>query len=84
MNTQLILLLVPAEYAPLTIRTRAAALATATNCKVFRKLAPLTQAHMFAGIFTFLVVEITPVSISSIGYRTYIYFAGVSPSLSHF
>jgi hypothetical protein len=27
------------------------------------------------GIFTFLVVEITPVSISSIGYRTYIYFA---------
>ncbi|KAL4922365.1 general substrate transporter [Aspergillus aurantiobrunneus] len=26
-------------------------------------------------IFTFLVVEITPVSISSIGYRTYIYFA---------
>lgn len=27
------------------------------------------------GIFTFLVVEITPVSISNIGYRTYIYFA---------
>ncbi|KAL4908884.1 hypothetical protein BDW74DRAFT_165603 [Aspergillus multicolor] len=26
-------------------------------------------------IFTFLVVEITPVSISNIGYRTYIYFA---------
>lgn len=26
-------------------------------------------------IFTFLVVEITPISISSIGYRTYIYFA---------
>ncbi|GHJ83796.1 hypothetical protein NliqN6_0198 [Naganishia liquefaciens] len=26
-------------------------------------------------IFTFLVVEITPVSIKSIGYRTYIYFA---------
>lgn len=25
--------------------------------------------------FTFLVVEITPVSIKSIGYRTYIYFA---------
>ncbi|KAL4739861.1 general substrate transporter [Aspergillus similis] len=50
--------LLPAEYAPLAIRTRTAALSTATNW-----------------IFTFLVVEITPVSISSIGYRTYIYFA---------
>ncbi|OOF98298.1 hypothetical protein ASPCADRAFT_513846 [Aspergillus carbonarius ITEM 5010] len=50
--------LLPAEYAPLSIRTQAAALATATNW-----------------IFTFLVVEITPVSISNIGYRTYIYFA---------
>jgi hypothetical protein len=30
-----------------------------------------------SGIFTFLVVEITPVSISNIGYRTYIYFAGM-------
>ncbi|KAL5001775.1 hypothetical protein BDV10DRAFT_203332 [Aspergillus recurvatus] len=50
--------LLPAEYAPLAIRTRTAALATATNW-----------------IFTFLVVEITPVSISNIGYRTYIYFA---------
>ena len=48
----------PAEYAPLAIRTRAAALATASNW-----------------IFTFLVVEITPVSISSIGWRTYVYFA---------
>lgn len=47
----------PAEYAPLAIRTRAAALATASNW-----------------IFTFLVVEITPVSIKSIG-RTYIYFS---------
>jgi hypothetical protein len=37
---------VPAEYAPLAIRTRAAALATASNW-----------------IFTFLVVEITPVSV---------------------
>ncbi|RDH17177.1 MFS sugar transporter [Aspergillus niger ATCC 13496] len=51
--------LLPAEYAPLSIRSQAAALATATNW-----------------IFTFLVVEITPVSIKSIGYRTYIYFAG--------
>ncbi|KAI9375196.1 hypothetical protein BJX61DRAFT_531824 [Aspergillus egyptiacus] len=50
--------LLPAEYAPLAIRTRTAALSTATNW-----------------IFTFLVVEITPVSISNIGYRTYIYFA---------
>ncbi|KAI3000832.1 transcriptional regulator family: Fungal Specific TF [Aspergillus niger] len=50
--------LLPAEYAPLSIRSQAAALATATNW-----------------IFTFLVVEITPVSIKSIGYRTYIYFA---------
>ncbi|KAK1144279.1 hypothetical protein N8T08_005692 [Aspergillus melleus] len=50
--------LLPAEYAPLAIRTRAAALATATNW-----------------IFTFLVVEITPVSIDNIGYQTYIYFA---------
>ncbi|OJJ64238.1 hypothetical protein ASPSYDRAFT_1155543 [Aspergillus sydowii CBS 593.65] len=50
--------LLPAEYAPLAIRTRTAALATATNW-----------------IFTFLVVEITPVSIDNIGYRTYIYFA---------
>ncbi|CAK7235884.1 hypothetical protein SCUCBS95973_009419 [Sporothrix curviconia] len=50
--------LLPAEYPPLAIRTRAAALATASNW-----------------IFTFLVVEITPVSINSIGYKTYIYFA---------
>ncbi|KAM0201814.1 hypothetical protein ACHAPI_001867 [Fusarium lateritium] len=49
--------LLPAEYAPLAIRTRAAALATASNW-----------------IFTFLVVEITPVSISSIGWKTYVYF----------
>lgn len=49
---------VPAEYAPLAIRTRAAALATASNW-----------------IFTFLVVEITPVSINNIGWKTYIYFA---------
>lgn len=50
--------IVPAEYAPLAIRTRAAALATASNW-----------------IFTFLVVEITPVSINNIGWRTYVYFA---------
>ncbi|RYP25579.1 hypothetical protein DL768_011456 [Monosporascus sp. mg162] len=49
--------LLPAEYAPLAIRTRAAALATASNW-----------------IFTFLVVEITPVSIQNIGWRTYVYF----------
>ncbi|EXJ93373.1 hypothetical protein A1O1_01765 [Capronia coronata CBS 617.96] len=49
--------LLPAEYAPLAIRAKAAALATASNW-----------------IFTFLVVEITPVSIGNIGYRTYIYF----------
>ncbi|KAI5797750.1 general substrate transporter [Geopyxis carbonaria] len=49
--------LLPAEYAPLAIRTQAASLATASNW-----------------IFTFLVVEITPVSISSIGWRTYVYF----------
>ncbi|KAF3387583.1 Sugar transporter STL1 [Penicillium rolfsii] len=57
--------LLPAEYSPLAIRTRSAALATATNW-----------------IFTFLVVEITPVSISNIGYRTYIYFAGMSSSIA--
>jgi hypothetical protein len=51
--------LLPAEYAPLAIRTKAAALATASNW-----------------IFTFLVVEITPVSISSIGWKTYVYFSG--------
>jgi MFS family permease len=50
--------LLPAEYAPLAIRTKAAALATASNW-----------------IFTFLVVEITPVSINSIKWKTYIYFA---------
>ncbi|KAK4033252.1 general substrate transporter [Parachaetomium inaequale] len=50
--------LLPAEYAPLAIRTKAAALATASNW-----------------IFTFLVVEITPVSIASIQWRTYIYFS---------
>jgi hypothetical protein len=42
----------------MAIRTKAAALATASNW-----------------IFTFLVVEITPVSINSIGWHTYIYFA---------
>lgn len=50
----------PAEYAPLAIRQRAAALASASNW-----------------IFTFLVVEITPVSIGNIGYRTYIYFCSM-------
>ncbi|KAK4152585.1 general substrate transporter [Chaetomidium leptoderma] len=50
--------LLPAEYAPLAIRTKAAALATASNW-----------------IFTFLVVEITPVSIANIQWRTYIYFS---------
>jgi sugar porter (SP) family MFS transporter len=50
--------LLPAEYAPLAIRTKSAALATASNW-----------------IFTFLVVEITPISINSIGWKTYIYFA---------
>ncbi|KAJ4310901.1 hypothetical protein N0V94_008221 [Neodidymelliopsis sp. IMI 364377] len=49
--------LLPAEHAPLAIRTRAAALATTSNW-----------------IFTFLVVEITPVSINSIGWKTYVYF----------
>ena len=50
--------LLPPEYAPLAIRQRASALATASNW-----------------IFTFLVVEITPVSISNIAWRTYIYFS---------
>ena len=50
--------LLPPEYAPLAIRQKACALATASNW-----------------IFTFLVVEITPVSISSIGWKTYVYFA---------
>jgi hypothetical protein len=50
--------LLPAEYAPLAIRTKSAALATASNW-----------------IFTFLVVEITPISINHIQWRTYIYFA---------
>lgn len=50
--------LLPAEYAPLAIRTRAAALSSASNW-----------------IFTFLVVEITPVSIHNIGWKTYVYFA---------
>ncbi|KAG7907566.1 hypothetical protein KL906_003647 [Ogataea polymorpha] len=49
--------LLPAEYAPLAIRTKAAALGSASNW-----------------IFTFLVVEITPSSVSNIGYKTYIYF----------
>ncbi|KAF7554275.1 hypothetical protein G7Z17_g3022 [Cylindrodendrum hubeiense] len=50
--------LLPAEYSPLAIRTRSAALATASNW-----------------IFTFLVVEITPISITNIGWRTYVYFS---------
>ena len=50
--------LLPPEYAPLAVRTRACSLATASNW-----------------IFTFLVVEITPVSIQNIGYKTYVYFA---------
>lgn len=68
---------VPAEYAPLSIRSQAAALATATNCTSYTFHAQ-KRTLMDAGIFTFLVVEITPVSIKSIGYRTYIYFAGKS------
>lgn len=50
--------LLPPEYAPLAIRQKASALATASNW-----------------IFTFLVVEITPVSISNIAWKTYVYFA---------
>lgn len=50
----------PAEYAPLAIRQRAAALASASNW-----------------IFTFLVVEVTPVSIKNIGWRTYVYFCSM-------
>ncbi|KAM0723784.1 hypothetical protein Q7P37_000774 [Cladosporium fusiforme] len=50
--------LLPSEYAPLAIRTPAAALASASNW-----------------IFTFLVVQITPVSINRIGWKTYVYFA---------
>jgi MFS family permease len=50
--------LLPTEYSPLAIRTKSAALATASNW-----------------IFTFLVVMITPVSINSIKWKTYIYFA---------
>lgn len=71
--------LLPAEYAPLAIRTRAAALATMSNCKFLSTvsirgaLIPGSDSA-YPGIFTFLVVEITPVSISSIGYKTYIYF----------
>lgn len=49
---------VPAEYSPLASRTKAAALATASNW-----------------IFTFLVVEITPISIKNIQWKTYIYFS---------
>ncbi|KAL2131425.1 hypothetical protein VTI74DRAFT_5136 [Chaetomium olivicolor] len=49
--------LLPAEYAPLAIRTKAAALATASNW-----------------IFTFLVVEITPVSFANVQWKTYVYF----------
>lgn len=50
--------LLPPEYAPLAIRQKASALATASNW-----------------IFTFPVVEITPVSINNIAWKTYIYFA---------
>lgn len=48
----------PAEYSPLAIRTRAAALATAAKW-----------------ICTSPVVEITPMSIANIGWRTYVYFS---------
>ncbi|KAJ9639439.1 hypothetical protein H2199_006472 [Coniosporium tulheliwenetii] len=48
--------LLPAEYAPLAIRTKSAALATASNW-----------------IFTFLVVEITPISINSIQWLYFFY-----------
>lgn len=73
---------VPAEYSPLAIRTQSAALATATNCKGFPDPGPCLihlLTRISAGICTFLVVEITPVSIANIGYRTYIYFAGTQP-----
>ncbi|KAH6613009.1 MFS transporter [Boeremia exigua] len=53
--------LLPTEYAPLAIRTKSAALSTASNW-----------------IFTFLVVMITPVSINSIQWKTYIYFAALN------
>lgn len=77
--------LLPAEYAPLAIRTKAAALATASNCKFpypttlfhsrpMKRAGDTLTRPAPSGIFTFLVVEITPVSINNIGYRTYIYF----------
>lgn len=34
----------------------------------------VTYKSLPIGIFTFLVVEITPVSITNIGWRTYVYF----------
>lgn len=73
--------LLPAEYTPLAIRTKAAALATASNwifTFVSNPERSLLRKSKFAAQWLTplqLVVEITPVSIDNIGYKTYIYFA---------
>lgn len=74
--------LLPSEYSPTPIRSASAALGSASNWIVSQSNSqPLHKsltAHSSLSLlvqFTFLVVEITPVSIKTIGYRTYIYFA---------
>lgn len=77
--------LLPSEYAPLPIRAPAAALAsgsnwivsldTDTSCTDRPKEPSLMLVQIGSSTqFTFLVVEITPVSIKSIGHFTYVYF----------
>lgn len=73
--------LLPSEYAPLAIRTPVAALASASNwIFTFRKCSATGIYRLkerLANTMSLLctvVVLITPVSIGSIGWKTYVYF----------
>ena len=56
------------------MRTKGAAMGTATNCKSLSAsiLLPRTRILTSLGIFNFLVVEITPYGIQSLGWQFYI------------
>lgn len=73
--------LYPAEIVPLRIRAPANALSTSANVRI-RTItvldAKLTNTWDLQWAFNFMVVMITPVCFSTIGYKTYIIFAVIN------
>ncbi|KAF1354744.1 sugar transporter STL1 [Delphinella strobiligena] len=72
--------LYPAEIVPLRIRAPANALATSANWIVCLDLYPYCRTLWLTKTqhFNFMVVMITPVAFSTIGYQTYIIFAVIN------